>query len=74
VSPDLIGAATAMDMQYGFLGLIVLALDIWAIVSIARSHVDSATKLVWIFVIVLLPAIGLVLWLAIGPRGARIRL
>ncbi|MGE5535902.1 MAG: PLD nuclease N-terminal domain-containing protein, partial [Acidobacteriota bacterium] len=50
--------ATVMDFGYGIGGLIVLALDIWAIASIVQSGAPSGTKVVWILVIVLLPLIG----------------
>jgi hypothetical protein len=65
---------SAMDIQYGFLGLVVLALDIWAIVSILRSAAEPVVKLVWIVAILLLPVIGLILWLIAGPGSARARL
>lgn len=57
-------------MEYGgLLGLIILALDIWAIVKIFQSSATTAAKAIWIIVILLLPVLGLIIWLIAGPRG-----
>lgn len=55
-------------MEYGLLGLIVLILDIIAIVDVLKSGLDTAMKIVWILVILLLPVIGMILWFLIGKR------
>jgi len=52
----------------GLFGLIVLVLDVWAIVKIVGSNASTASKVIWIVVILLLPVLGLVLWLLFGPR------
>ena len=58
----------------GLLGLIILILDIWAIVRTIQSPASTGSKVLWIVVILLLPVIGLILWLLLGPRdGQRIR-
>jgi hypothetical protein len=51
------------------IGLIILALDIWAIVTIIQGGGPTDRKILWILVILLLPVIGLVLWLLIARRG-----
>ena len=56
-------------MEYGIIGLLVLALNIWALFSIWTSAASVAAKLVWSIVIFALPVIGLVLWLIFGPRS-----
>ena len=56
-------------MFYGVGGLIVLILDIFCILQVVQSSMDSMKKLVWILVILFLPLIGPILWLLIG-RGA----
>ena len=56
----------------GLIGLIVLVLVIWAIVVTLQSGEDSATKLLWIVVLVLLPIIGLVLWWLLYPGRKKI--
>jgi hypothetical protein len=52
----------------GLLGLIILVLDIWAIVKIVQGGAETGIKVLWIVVIVLLPVLGLILWLLLGPR------
>lgn len=53
----------------GLLGLIILALDIWAIVNIVKSNAQTGKKVLWVLLIVFLPVIGLVIWALLGPRG-----
>lgn len=53
----------------GLFGLIILALDIWAIVKIFESGASTGAKVFWILVIVILPLLGLILWFFLGPRG-----
>lgn len=56
-------------MEYGGLfGLIILALNIWAIITILKSGKSTGSKAVWIIVILLLPVLGLLLWLLVGRR------
>ena len=50
-------------------GLIVLALDIWAIINIVQSSVDNGKKVLWILLVLILPLVGFIVWLVIGPRG-----
>ena len=52
------------------LGAILIALDLWAIVSVFRSDKDVSSKSLWSLAIVLLPLLGLVVWGIAGPRGA----
>jgi hypothetical protein len=51
------------------LGLIILALDIWAIVSIVQSSATTGRKVLWILLVLILPVVGLILWFLLGPRG-----
>lgn len=50
-------------------GLIILALDIWAILNVIKSNAEIGMKVLWIMLIVLLPVIGLIIWAIAGPRG-----
>ena len=52
----------------GLLGLVILALDVWAIVLIMQSGADTGTKVLWVVVILLLPVLGLILWLLLGAK------
>lgn len=58
-----------MDAFGGIIGLIILALDIWAIVSILRSDASGGKKALWVVLILILPLLGLILWGIMGPRG-----
>ncbi len=53
----------------GLFGLIILVLDVWAIVKIVGSGASTGSKVLWIVLILVLPVLGLVLWLLFGPRG-----
>ena len=46
----------------GLLGLVILALDIWAIINVVKSNAETGIKILWILLIVLLPVIGLIIW------------
>ncbi|GAB3115218.1 hypothetical protein G8770_08975 [Aestuariicella hydrocarbonica] len=59
-----------MDVQVsGFLGLLILIADIWAILNIIQSRASMVNKLIWILVVLLLPVLGLLIWFFAGPRG-----
>jgi hypothetical protein len=51
----------------GILGLIHLALTIYAIVKIVGSSAGTGSKVLWILLVLLLPVVGLILWLLFGP-------
>lgn len=51
----------------GILGLIHLILMIYAIVKIVGSSAGTGSKVLWIALILLLPVLGLILWLIFGP-------
>lgn len=53
----------------GLLGLIILALDIWAIINILGSSASTGRKVLWSLLVLVLPVIGLILWLLMGPRS-----
>lgn len=55
----------------GIGGLVLLALDIWAIVSVIGSKSPTGTKVIWVLAILLLPLLGFIAWLIFGPRAAQ---
>ena len=55
----------------GIGGFILLALDIWALISVIGSNETTGKKVIWVLVILLLPLVGFILWLLFGPRAAR---
>ena len=60
-----------MDVQVGgFFGLILLVLDIYAIVKTLDSGATTGSKVLWVVLILVLPLLGFLLWLLMGPRRA----
>jgi hypothetical protein len=53
----------------GLFGFIVLVLNVWAIVRTVQSRAGTGTKVLWIILILLLPVLGFILWLLLGPKG-----
>jgi hypothetical protein len=56
----------------GILGLVILIADIWAIVKTFESPTSTGAKVLWIVLILLLPILGLIIWLIAGPRPRNI--
>lgn len=52
----------------GIFGIVVLALDIWAILHVAGSSAGQGAKVAWILLIIILPVVGFLIWLVAGPR------
>lgn len=52
----------------GFLWLIVVIADVYAIVRVAQSSATPLAKALWIVAILLLPVLGLILWFLFGPK------
>lgn len=52
----------------GIFGLIILVLDVWAIVKTAQSPAGTGSKVLWIVLILILPLLGFLLWLLLGPK------
>lgn len=55
----------------GIIGLIILALDIWAIINVIQSGASTGSKVLWVILILVLPLVGLIIWFFAGPRGSR---
>ncbi len=53
----------------GLLGLLVLIADVWAIIKTVQSGASTGAKVGWVVLILLLPVLGLLIWLIAGPRG-----
>ena len=53
----------------GLIGLVILALDIWAIINVLKSGAETGMKILWVLLIIFLPVLGLVIWAIAGPRG-----
>lgn len=55
-------------MEY-FFGIIIFALDVWAIASVINTNESNGTKILWIAIIAILPVIGLLIWWFAGPKA-----
>lgn len=61
-----------MDFQvYGIGGFILLVLNIWALISIVGSNAGTASKVIWVLLVLFMPLFGFILWLIFGPRSGR---
>ena len=52
----------------GLLGLLILIADVWAIVNVLGSSAGTGSKVIWTVLILVLPILGLIIWLFAGPR------
>lgn len=55
----------------GILGIVILIADIWAIINVFGSTASTGAKLIWTLLILVLPVLGLIIWLLAGPRSVR---
>ena len=61
-----------LSVGNGFLGLVILILDIWAIINIVQSSASNMAKVLWVVLVLLLPVVGLIIWFFAGPRGGKV--
>lgn len=57
-----------MMVTGGLIGTLILALDIVAIYSVLTSAGSLLRKTFWIFLILILPLVGMILWFLIGRK------
>ena len=55
-------------MEY-LLGLVILALVIWAIINVWQSGATTMAKVLWTIGLLLFNVIGLILWFFLGPKA-----
>ncbi|WZH36327.1 MAG: PLDc N-terminal domain-containing protein [Microbacterium enclense] len=62
---------TAYDLVWSGLVIVALGLAVWAIVSLSRAapRLTSGSVLVWVVVILFVPVLGALAWLAAGRRA-----
>ena len=58
--------------SHGVWGLLVLIADVWAIVNIFQSTATTGKKVLWTVLVIVLPVLGFLLWLFLGPRTGKI--
>lgn len=57
-------------MLTSLLGLLILILDIYAIISVLSGRSSVERKVLWVAVIILLPLLGMILYFMIGRSAA----
>jgi hypothetical protein len=57
--------------RYSLWGLLVLVADVWAIVNILQSAAEAGKKVLWTVIVIVLPVLGFILWLFLGPRTGK---
>ena len=50
------------------LGLLQLAVAIYAIVMILQSSAETGAKVLWVLLVLIVPLIGLIIWALMGTR------
>ncbi len=55
----------------GLWGFLVLIADIWAVVNIFQSTATTGKKVIWTVVVIVLPVLGFLVWLFLGPRTGK---
>ena len=56
-------------MFTGLIGLLIFAVDIWAIVTIIKSKAPDGAKILWCLLVLVLPLAGLIIWFLAGPKN-----
>ena len=57
--------------EFGILGLIHLALWVYAVIQIFNSSASTGTKILWIVIVAVLPLLGIIVWYFIGPGSPK---
>lgn len=58
-----------MNLFSGLFGLLIFALDVWAIASIINSNAERNAKIIWVIIVAVLPVVGLIAWWFMGPKA-----
>ncbi len=56
--------------SFGILGFLILLGDIYAVLKIIQSSSSDGRKALWIAIVIVLPALGLLLWYLMGPKSS----
>jgi len=59
----------ALEFVAAPIGILVLVFNVWALIHVGESRARRSMKAIWITLILFLPMIGFLLWLALGPRS-----
>lgn len=55
---------TSYDILWSAIILVFVVMAIWALATLAKSAIDAPTKLAWAVLVIVVPALGSVVWLA----------
>ena len=58
--------------MYSILGLVILALDIFAIIKILQSGATGLEKILWVLGVLIFPVVGLIVWFVAGPGDKKL--
>ena len=54
------------------IGIIIFIADVWAIINIFRApDASTGSKILWTLLILILPVVGLIIWLLAGPKAPK---
>jgi hypothetical protein len=57
--------------DFGILGLIHLAVWVYAVIQIFGSSAKTEIKLLWIVTVAVLPLVGIIIWYFMGPGSPK---
>lgn len=57
-----------IDLIIGFIELALLIYCLVDVISIYESRIKTLNKIAWVFIIILLPILGPILWLTLGKE------
>ena len=58
-----------LNMFSGLIGIIIFALDVWAIAQIINSSAEKSSKIIWVIIVAILPVVGLIALYIAGPKS-----
>jgi hypothetical protein len=56
------------DLILGFIELALLIFCLVDVISIYESRIKTLNKIAWVFIIILVPVVGPILWLVVGKE------
>ena len=57
--------------DFGILGLIHLAIWVYAVIQIFNSSATNGAKALWIVIVAVLPLVGVIAWYFMGPGSPK---
>lgn len=57
-----------LNVGSGIGGVLLLIAALYAIISIVSSNATPLNKALWIVLVLLLPLVGFIIWLLLGPK------